>query len=680
MLGYRSSFSIYDQSDAVRLVDYVRRDLDLDPKRFPPRRLHAAISAHEERAGVVGAGRRPGVHAAREAGRRRVPRVPAAPARSVRRSTSTTCSCSTVHLFRDHPDVLRALARPVPATCSSTSSRTPTSPSGSSCGCSPRSTATSWWSATGSVPRRGHARSRWATVTPRRSRQVASATTVLSCYGSGDFRPPASCGPHRVERRVRRRDHHARAAGASSRPPDHVHFAGFVRRPHAAAAHDVRHVEGGHGFPCRHVAHVHDGPRSKSVFGPLQRCTQEHADAMWVVSVCTTPKPRARLAGGVARGAVRPPDAAVRRPHGSADRSTGAWSGTSGCIDRLFAELDTEKRGLQLLADHGLHFEHPHHQRGVERTTRPGDGLAVDSRSCCAAIGGARRRCTGSRCSDTTTQGEAALESDRARACDRRARESAAGGSRPATPTWASIDEIVERIQRCSTSRSGRSPGSRPTTSTCARELAAVRAGVVGAARHGDGRRGRARSTSSTAVEAGRCSIAPVYDLDVERTHNFVAEGLVTHNSIYKFRGADYRNLMRFEEVFPEATVIVLEQNYRSTPAHPRRRQRGDRQQRGAPAEAPVDRAGRRRAHHPLPRRGRARRGRVRRARDRRGSSTPRAHRFGDIAVFYRTNAQSRVIEETLVRAGVPYRVVGGVKFYDRREVKDIARLPRARS
>jgi DNA helicase-2/ATP-dependent DNA helicase PcrA len=52
--------------------------------------------------------------------------------------------------------------------------------------------------------------------------------------------------------------------------------------------------------------------------------------------------------------------------------------------------------------------------------------------------------------------------------------------------------------------------------------------------------------------------------------------------------------------------------------------------------------------------------------------------RFGDVAVFYRTNAQSRVIEETLVRAGVPYRVVGGVKFYDRREVKDILAYLRA--
>jgi DNA helicase-2/ATP-dependent DNA helicase PcrA len=53
-------------------------------------------------------------------------------------------------------------------------------------------------------------------------------------------------------------------------------------------------------------------------------------------------------------------------------------------------------------------------------------------------------------------------------------------------------------------------------------------------------------------------------------------------------------------------------------------------------------------------------------------------HRFGDIAVFYRTNAQSRVVEEALVRAGIPYRVYGGVKFYDRREVKDALAYLRA--
>jgi DNA helicase-2/ATP-dependent DNA helicase PcrA len=161
-----------------------------------------------------------------------------------------------------------------------------------------------------------------------------------------------------------------------------------------------------------------------------------------------------------------------------------------------------------------------------------------------------------------------------------------------------------------------------------------------------------------------------VHDLDVERTHNFIANGIVTHNSVYKFRGADYRNLMRFEEVFPEAAIVVLEQNYRSTqrildaanaviannaarrPKHLWTEQRGGELITRYQAEDEHDEADFV-------------------TRELMRLSTEGGHRYGDIAVFYRTNAQSRVMEEALVRAGVAYRVVGGVKFYDRREVKD---------
>src|SRR5205085_5763419 len=56
-----------------------------------------------------------------------------------------------------------------------------------------------------------------------------------------------------------------------------------------------------------------------------------------------------------------------------------------------------------------------------------------------------------------------------------------------------------------------------------------------------------------------------VYDLEVAELHNYVAGGVVVHNSVYRWRGADYRNVRRFEQDYPDAQVLLLEENYRST-------------------------------------------------------------------------------------------------------------------
>ncbi|MDP6868928.1 MAG: UvrD-helicase domain-containing protein [Acidimicrobiales bacterium] len=139
--------------------------------------------------------------------------------------------------------------------------------------------------------------------------------------------------------------------------------------------------------------------------------------------------------------------------------------------------------------------------------------------------------------------------------------------------------------------------------------------------------------------------------------------------SIYRFRGADIRNILEFERSFPDATVVVLDQNYRSTQTILDAANAVITKNLGRkPKELWTD-AG---SGDPITRfraddeddEARWVVGQLRRMYD---GGRP----WTDMAVFYRTNAQSRAVEEQLVTLGVPYKVVGGLRFYDRREVRD---------
>lgn len=140
--------------------------------------------------------------------------------------------------------------------------------------------------------------------------------------------------------------------------------------------------------------------------------------------------------------------------------------------------------------------------------------------------------------------------------------------------------------------------------------------------------------------------------------------------SIYSWRGADYRNILNFERDFPGAKVIKLEQNYRSTSAIlqaadkviTKNVNRSDKKlwttsTGGEPVRVvPVtDEVGEAEAV-------------IRRVK----ASVDAGARLKDFAVLYRTNAQSRSLEEQFIRYNLPYRVVGGVRFYDRKEIKDV--------
>ena len=161
----------------------------------------------------------------------------------------------------------------------------------------------------------------------------------------------------------------------------------------------------------------------------------------------------------------------------------------------------------------------------------------------------------------------------------------------------------------------------------------------------------------------------PVYDLNVEGTHNFIAGGLVTHNSVYGFRGADIRNIFDFEDDFPDAHVVRLEQNYRST------------QTILDAANAVISNNRGRKGKTLWTELGEGDPVKVRELDDEHAEArfvAGEVQRLVDegvsreeIAVFYRTNAQSRVLEDRLIREEIAYQVIGGTKFYDRAEIKD---------
>lgn len=141
--------------------------------------------------------------------------------------------------------------------------------------------------------------------------------------------------------------------------------------------------------------------------------------------------------------------------------------------------------------------------------------------------------------------------------------------------------------------------------------------------------------------------------------------------SIYSWRGADFRNILNFEKDFPNCTVIKLERNYRSTKAildaaHGiivKNRQRSDKKlwtdvDAGLPVQM-VQVANERSEGEAI----------VRRIRN--GVDGSR-RKYSDYAVLYRTNAQSRTVEENFIHYGIPYRIIGGQRFYDRKEIKDL--------
>jgi len=162
-----------------------------------------------------------------------------------------------------------------------------------------------------------------------------------------------------------------------------------------------------------------------------------------------------------------------------------------------------------------------------------------------------------------------------------------------------------------------------------------------------------------------------VYDLDIKNVHNYIANNFIVHNSIYSWRGADFRNILNFEKDYPEAKVIPLEENYRSTPnileaSHHIISKNSQRKEKNLWTKNPqgplinIIELGNEQEEGDFL------------IEEMEDLISQKEWSLKDFVVLYRTNAQSRAVEEAFLKANLPYKMIGTVRFYERREIKDI--------
>ena len=650
-LGYTRGFTIYDEADSVRLVKRCVDEAGVDPKRFPPRGLKRQISDAKNQL-LDAAAYRLKVASYFEQTAADVYDLYEQQIHSMNAMDFDDLLFRSVNLFELFPEVLDRYRR------------------------SFRHVLVDEYQDT------NHAQYRWLQLLTGEHRNLAvvgddaqclvegtrvtmgdgalkpieevrEGDEVLSCHGTADFRPAkvtatfrsmASQGIEITTRGGRR----------IVSTPEHTHFAGYHRTCSPRLSLTYLMWRADKGF---RVGTTRTYPNRKQlVSGVALRAMQESADAAWVVSTHTS-EPEARAAELELSLRYRLPTLPFYARRGG---SENGLVHDQAAIDRIFAEFPTTATGLQLLADHGLSFDHPHH---IPRT-----------------VDGRRRNVTVTLCSDRRAgtpmhlvsvggrDPEVKRQLERIgltvrpakRAGDSWRYESAFADYGRAMQVADSIQSVTPVLLR-QTARLGSRAAAPGRNSLPFIPASSVRPGMAMFDEAG----GYDVVDSVRPVPLDR----PVYDLNVANTHNFVAEGLLTHNSIYAFRGADIRNILDFESDHPDAHVVKLEQNYRST------------QTILDAANALIGNNRSQKPKHLWTDHGRGDPVHVRELEDEHAEARYVAGEIerhvdsggsrDDVAVFYRTNAQSRVLEDTLVRYGVGYQVIGGTRFYERAEIKD---------
>ena len=477
---------------------------------------------------------------------------------------------------------------------------------------------------------------------------VRAGEHVMSSYGSGDLRPAEVTETFARQRRSRLICLHLRSGKTLRSTPEHVHFAGYVlgETPQTHFLY-LMHKEG-LGYRIG-TSQVYTNGQAKPMIGVKQRALQEHADSLWIIRTHRSEN-EARLDEMLTSLRYGLPTLPFTPRKGKA---LNGLVHDPEYITKVFRSLDTDGAAHRLLGDTGLDPDRPHHMPRSRNSNRRNIGITL--------------------CGDRRGSNPMHLISVVGNSAQDRGVLEAMGLSVRAAKrnqtSWrfetvqADFGDLMTIARRIRDELGGRYVfrGRMLGRSLPFTTAASIRSGMV------------------VATEAGCFDVVEriehedyegeVFDLNVARTHNFVADGVVTHNSIYRWRGARVENLHQFRRDYADTRLFRLEQNYRSTGAIL------------AAANGLIANNTGRLGKNLWTRGARGDPIRLYAAFNERDEAEFVAHRIRDwvhhggsrrdIAILYRSNAHARVFEEIFISGRIPYKVYGGLRFFERAEIKD---------
>ena len=478
--------------------------------------------------------------------------------------------------------------------------------------------------------------------------QVTPGDQVLSGFGKGDFQPSTVLRCHKKPFQGDLITIHTASGKQLTSTKEHTHFAGYVQTDAPQKYFLYLMFKRGIGYRLG-TTKVHMDADKHSKLGYMLRSVQEHADALWIIRTHDSEND-ARMDETIASLQYQIPTLPFTPRK---QRSKNGLIHEASYIQKVFDTIDSTSGAHRLLSDVKLDSEQPHHRPQSRDSNR--SNIVV-------TLCGERR---GSRPMHRIS----VVGNDTSR---KQLMETAGFSVRAAKPnsnSWRyetcnkSFENILQTAHQLKTLLDGTIilnahilPRSLPFI-----QAAAIREGMSIINQDGE-----YEAVERIVWSEGRKTI---YDLDIENTHNFIANGIVTHNSVYGWRGAQVENIRSFTRDFPEVESQKLEQNYRST---------------GNILNAA----------NALIENNPSRMGKELWTEDHDGEPIQLYSAFNDLdearfiaeqieswtikggarsenAILYRSNAQSRVLEEALLSANIPYRIYGGVRFFERAEIKD---------